>query len=314
MFELKRQYELVNDDCFNFMEDMPDNSVDAIITDPPYGILKHKIETDIDIPKFFAECARLIKKNGFIVYCGQQPTLTTWNYHGLQHFNYKNEVIWYKRQTTSPLQDMNRVFENVMILVDGKKRFNDIKIPYTDITESLAEYINPKTLFRYESAIKNIAQNIERIDALVQEKMGHQVYPLKAIMNAKSSVSSLLPSKQFFLGVYRLQKEGYNPRNLVSFLSHNKQRRDMSRQLKGAYNIKHPTVKPIQLLEYLIKLTTNEDDLILDPFVGSGTTILAGLQTNRQVIGIEKDSQYHLMAQQRINEYLNSQPSQLKIV
>ncbi len=313
MFELKRQYELVNDGCFNFMEDMPDNSVDAIITDPPYGILKHKIETDIDIPKFFAECARLIKKNGFIVYCGQQPTLTTWNYHALPHFNYKNEVIWYKRQPSSPLQDMNRVFENVMILCDGKRRFNDIKIPYTDITESLAEYIHCNTPFRYESAIKNIAQNIEKIDALVQERMGHIVYQHQTLINAKSSTTATREKKNFHRA-YRIQKEGYKPRNLVSFMPHNKQRFDMSKQQKGAYNIKHPTVKPIQLLEYLIKLTTNEDDIILDPFVGSGTTILAGLQTNRRVIGIEKDSQFHLIAQQRINEYLNSQPSHLKIV
>ena len=78
----------------------------------------------------------------------------------------------------------------------------------------------------------------------------------------------------------------------------------MSRNGNGEHNVKHPTVKPIELLAYLIALTTNENDLILDPFVGSGTTILAALQEKRRCIGVEIHREFHDIAQYRINKQL----------
>jgi site-specific DNA-methyltransferase (adenine-specific) len=54
----------------------------------------------------------------------------------------------------------------------------------------------------------------------------------------------------------------------------------------------HPTVKPVELMTYLIVLGSREEDVVLDPFVGSGTTGIAALSTNRRFIGIEKDEGY----------------------
>ena len=64
----------------------------------------------------------------------------------------------------------------------------------------------------------------------------------------------------------------------------------------------HPTQKPVKLLEYLIKTYTNEDSLVLDFTMGSGSTGVACLQTNRNFIGIELDKKYYDIAKQRINE------------
>jgi len=64
----------------------------------------------------------------------------------------------------------------------------------------------------------------------------------------------------------------------------------------------HPTQKPVKLLEYLIKTYTNEDDLVLDFTMGSGSTGVACLETNRNFIGIELDKKYYDIAKQRINE------------
>ena len=64
----------------------------------------------------------------------------------------------------------------------------------------------------------------------------------------------------------------------------------------------HPTQKPVKLLEYLIKTYTNEDDLVLDFTMGSGSTGVACLQTNRDFIGIELEPKYYEIAEQRINE------------
>ncbi len=64
----------------------------------------------------------------------------------------------------------------------------------------------------------------------------------------------------------------------------------------------HPTQKPVELLEYLIKTYTNEGDLVLDNCMGSGSTGVACLNTNRNFIGIEKDENYFNIAKNRINE------------
>lgn len=64
----------------------------------------------------------------------------------------------------------------------------------------------------------------------------------------------------------------------------------------------HPTQKPVALCEYLIKTYTNEGDLVLDNCMGSGTTGVACINTNRNFIGIELNKEYFEIAQKRINE------------
>ena len=63
----------------------------------------------------------------------------------------------------------------------------------------------------------------------------------------------------------------------------------------------HPTSKPIELLEYLIKTYTKESDMVLDNTMGSGSTGVACKNTNRNFIGIEKDDKYFEIAEKRIN-------------
>jgi site-specific DNA-methyltransferase (adenine-specific) len=63
----------------------------------------------------------------------------------------------------------------------------------------------------------------------------------------------------------------------------------------------HPTQKPVELLEYLIKTYTNENDLVLDNCFGSASTLVAAKNLNRQFIGIEKEEKYFNIAKQRLN-------------
>lgn len=66
----------------------------------------------------------------------------------------------------------------------------------------------------------------------------------------------------------------------------------------------HPTQKPIELMRILIDLTTVENQIVLDPFAGSGTTLLAAKQLNRQYIGFETNKVYYDIASKRlINSY-----------
>jgi site-specific DNA-methyltransferase (adenine-specific) len=67
--------------------------------------------------------------------------------------------------------------------------------------------------------------------------------------------------------------------------------------------IEHPTQKPLDLMEYLVKTYTNEGDMVLDNTMGSGTTNLACIKLNRKSIGIEKEKQYYDVAVRRASEY-----------
>ena len=71
----------------------------------------------------------------------------------------------------------------------------------------------------------------------------------------------------------------------------------------GNNGTQHPTQKPIELFEYLVKTYTNEGDTVLDNTMGSGTTNLACLKLNRKSIGIEKEKQYYDVAVRRALEY-----------
>ena len=65
----------------------------------------------------------------------------------------------------------------------------------------------------------------------------------------------------------------------------------------------HPTVKPISLMSYLITMGSRENDLVLDPFVGSGTTCIAAKLLNRKYLGMEMDDEYVVIAKARIKAH-----------
>jgi site-specific DNA-methyltransferase (adenine-specific) len=71
-------------------------------------------------------------------------------------------------------------------------------------------------------------------------------------------------------------------------------------KIKNERGKAHPTQKPVPLFEYLIKTYTNESDLVLDPFAGSGTTAVAARNLNRQFICIEKDPDYYQKILERL--------------
>lgn len=66
----------------------------------------------------------------------------------------------------------------------------------------------------------------------------------------------------------------------------------------------HPTQKPTQLLEYLIRTYTNEGEIVLDNCIGSGSTAIAAINTNRNFIGFELDGAYYNLAKDRINQHI----------
>ena len=74
----------------------------------------------------------------------------------------------------------------------------------------------------------------------------------------------------------------------------------------------HPTVKPIKLMQYLVKMVTPPNGIILDPFCGSGTTGVACKIEGFNFIGLEQDAEYSKIAEARINNY-KLEPKQIDI-
>ncbi len=74
-----------------------------------------------------------------------------------------------------------------------------------------------------------------------------------------------------------------------------------SRSERGEGNV-HPTVKPVALMRYLVRLVTRKGGIVLDPFMGSGTTGVAAIQEGMNFIGIEKDPHYYEIASERIRK------------
>ena len=78
-----------------------------------------------------------------------------------------------------------------------------------------------------------------------------------------------------------------------------------SEKNNGAENNIHPTVKPLKLMSYLITLGSRKGDVVLDPFMGSGTTPMACVTLSRNYIGIEREDEYFKIAQARVNKLEN---------
>lgn len=118
--------------------------------------------------------------------------------------------------------------------------------------------------------------------------------PYTVISGTQKSNSAVVRGrieKREEVGGFKTENDGKRyPKNLIKF------NRDTDKL--------HPTQKPVALIEYLIKTYSNENDIVLDSCIGSGTTAIAAINTNRHYIGYEKDESYFEIAKNRISEVL----------
>lgn len=279
MVELNSIY---NQDCTIGMSDIEDSSVDCILTDPPYLYLKNqKLDRAFNEEIFFQQCNRVLKKDGMIVLFGRGTSFYRWNtILADMKFKFKEEIIWDKQRISSPLMAISRLHETISIHSKRDGAINRVKIPYVESQQydmrkliSAIEHIQVAT--RNPKFLHEIKEYLEKGEVGVRS-------PLKQGV----TIASHLTSEQRHVSFARSINNGMNERSIIKEL-----------RISGI----HPTQKPVRLLERLLALTTQEGDIVVDPFGGSGSTAAACINTNRNYISFEIDKEFYEAAANRLN-------------
>jgi len=245
----KLPYLLLHGDCIKEMSKFEDYSVDAIITDPPYGTTACKWDSVISFALMWEQLNRIIKQNGAIAMFCQQPFTSSLVVSNVLCFKYC--FVWVKNKKTGFLNAKKQPLrQNEEIAIFYKKQ----------------PTYNP------------------------QKTSGHK--PVNSFTKHTSDGQTVGKTKKGISGGGQTDRF---PSNILHFpvVNNDKTNKDKF----------HPTQKPVPLMEYLIKTYTNEGETVLDFTMGSGSTGVACLNTNRKFIGIEKDDKYFEIAKNRIEEH-----------
>lgn len=117
--------DLYNDDCLEVMKSIKDNSIDAIITDPPYGTTACKWDNVIPFEEMWEQLNRIIKSNGAIVLFGSEPFSSALRMSNIK--NYKYDWIWDRKKGSNFLNAKKqplRSFENVCVFYKKQCTYN----------------------------------------------------------------------------------------------------------------------------------------------------------------------------------------------
>lgn len=274
----KYRNQIIHGDCFEILKDIPDKSIDAVITDPPYGIGLTKWDTVVDIPLFTREVKRVAKS--FYAFFGQMPTMINWiNEANNEKLHYCDHISWVKRVEMPIHPRLKRKHESIFIY--SQNSFNK----YFKQTGCYEDVKVPGVMF----------------DIITVQAIQRMISDLKRT-GGTSRVCKLNFSGQFSNKGRKLGKEHrhinadeVNFTNVWSFLP---PIYTPGRGQRQSYL--HPTEKPLEVMQRLVEMLTPEGGTVLDPFCGSGTTAVACKGLGRNYICIEKELDYYNIAKQRI--------------
>jgi site-specific DNA-methyltransferase (adenine-specific) len=275
--------QIFHADCLDILKTIPSNSVDAVITDPPYGYLKHKLDCPFDAQLLFSECFRVLKDTGAIIFFGRGVPFAKWNVICDDlGFIFKEELIWYKKTAANIMNKLLRIHESASLFSKKDFYLNKVFIDKIEFDKVLSP--------------QNINQDYERILSGIKAINSYEEFIAWSQFTKKDTVK------------HGASKNNSIPRRSRSFDTFNSyQKGSVCKSIllakKEHSQFQHPTQKPVKLFKQLVELTTKEGDLILDPFAGSFTTSLACLELNRKYICIEKDKEYFEVGKNRIKNW-----------
>lgn len=272
-------------DCIKHMENMVSNNerVDAIITDPPYLYLNHKLDVQFNEELFFELAGKLTNK---IIFFGRGDSFYKWNLLAKENgFDFKEELIWNKKRLSSFMSAVGRSHETISVRCKNKAKLNKVFV------DAVREYIKKEDFASVLDDLKKI-----------KKQLGIENSTLSRYLRSGEVIMKRRITKHKITGSFKTTMD----RGLASFIKYErgamlKTILDVSRE---HYNFEHPTQKPVELLRILIKLISNEGDLIFDPFMGSGSTGVACKIEGRKFMGCEIDDEYFKIASRRVNSFI----------
>lgn len=326
-------YELVHGNSLDVLKDMKDNSIDSIVTDPPYGIAFMGKKWDYDVPtvELWEECFRVLKPGGHLlsfagtrtqhrmavniedagfeirdmiawiygsgfpksldiskaiakvngdnldINAADMPTAKQWEGWGTA-LKPAMEPITVARKSL-----IGTVVENVLAWGTGGVNVDGCRIEYSpdDHVMKYENYSNGRYTSEYQSGTSYTHGT--RIQINTQGR-----WPANVMHDGSDEVLGLFPETG--------NGNGNSAARFFYCAKTNKQDRN-----DGCGGNRHPTVKPTELMRYLCKLVTPPNGIILDPFMGSGSTGKAAILENFSFIGIDMEKEYVDIAEARIN-------------
>jgi site-specific DNA-methyltransferase (adenine-specific) len=288
---------ILNNDCMKELDKLDDNSIDLVLTDPPYFIDKldnnwssQDVNEDVKnshikhLPKgmkfeksqvknlydFYLELSKLLFKKmkpGAFFLSFSSPRL----YHAIAMsceiagFEIRDMINWVYTQSMPKGMSVKHIIQKMDIPNREQliEQYKDFKTP------QIRSCFEPICV-----AMKPIGK-LTFIQNELNFKTGLLDFSQKVGIDNDRVPANVITSEEFH--------DSYDKNFLVS---------KPSKSEKGDFNT-HITVKPLSLIEHLIKLFSKEKSLVVDPFLGSGTTALACKNTNRKCIGIELNKEYY---------------------
>ena len=305
--------KLYKGDCLIESDKIESGSVDLILTDLPYGTVKgmggdmekykHLSNADwdnvIDTNKIMQIANRILRKNGKMVLTANQPFTTELISKAIPNVPHCYNMYWNKMHFANCLV-ANKApvsyIEDVLVFSKNED---------TEKAHPLREYFYTeyeKTGLTYKEINRDYLET-------TFEGGGGMAYN----MLCRTRLYFSMPTKDAYS---RLQKTGYfnklyeelkvedeafkNKMKSTFNLWEGKKYKSNILKYKKDYTGHHPTQKPVLLLEDLIKTFSNENDLVVDLTMGSGSTGVACKNTNRDFVGIEMNDEYYHIACKRV--------------
>jgi len=313
-------FELYNGDCLVELKKLVDNSIDSCVTDPPYGLSFMGNSWDYDVPSadIWREVLRVLKPGGHLLaFFGSR----TYHRGAIKiedaGFEIRDQIMWLYGTGFPKAGNLKPAHEPIVVArkpFDGSRKDNlsqygtgGLNIEESRLPEGAKKWTNPRGgIWKTDKEAKA---------ELVDNPLGR--YPANVIHDDAIDI----PEGRFFYSAKASKSdrdeglEQFLAKKIVTFQTGGGASGNASSLSAGRnteYKNNHPTVKPTDLMKYLVKLVTQKGGIVLDPFMGSGTTGKACGFEGYKFIGIERDKDYFEIAQARVEHAYNSQTCNLE--